>query len=612
VVTSVPRGTRGASRGQRAVALLGLLAAAGAHATPVSAQEPSVRAFLTPASGVGVGRPFVLNVEISGTQEVQRQPTRPDLSSFAEYLGSNTQSSVSMVNGRTTVSLTIQYRYQAVTEGSHRIPAFDVAAGGRTFTTDPLDVTVSANPTPDGTDPTTGLALEDLFITVEPERGAVREGEPFVVEYRIWTRVDVTNFGVTRVPEPEGFWVEDLTPGGQPEVEQRVRDGVQYATALIRRIALVPDGSGSRAIDPVGIEAQVRVRRGRDPFQDFFGRSSLFGTSSVTTTVLSNPLVVDVQPLPAGRPDPFSGIVGSLSIEASLDRDSVDASEAVTLTVRMSGEGNVRAIPVPELGLPEDFEVFPPEVSERVSAVSGGLAGTKTFEWVLIPRAPGNREVPPVEVGYFDTEAGAYRMASSRALPLTVSGDVIEGPAAMTRGGIAQLREDIRFIRLGSLELRATTGGSLFAGAGFWLFLLLPMAGVAGAVALRRHQDLLAGDAAYARGRQASRVARRRLAEARRLAEGDDARAFYAEVARALRGLVADRLNLAEAGLRMSDVDQALLSRGVEEHVREDVRRCLEHCDRQRFAPPGGDPEEKSRFLDRTGELMTTLDRAIR
>jgi hypothetical protein len=138
------------------------------------------------------------------------------------------------------------------------------------------------------------------------------------------------------------------------------------------------------------------------------------------------------------------------------------------------------------------------------------------------------------------------------------------------------------------------------------------MAAMAGAVALRRHQDLLAGDVGYARGRKAGRVARKRLAEARRLGEADDARAFYAEVARAVRGLVADRMNLAEAGLQTADVEAALASSGVDEETRAEVRRCLEHCDRGRFAPPGADSEERSRFVERVTELMTALERGIR
>jgi hypothetical protein len=142
--------------------------------------------------------------------------------------------------------------------------------------------------------------------------------------------------------------------------------------------------------------------------------------------------------------------------------------------------------------------------------------------------------------------------------------------------------------------------------------MLLPLAGVAGAIALRRHRDLLEGDVAYARGRSARRVAKRRLAAARRLSAETDPRPFFAEVARALRGLAADRLNLAEAGLQMADLRSALARNGVDAATVTELQECLEHCDRQRFAPPGSDPQEKTRFLERAGRLMTDLDRSIR
>ncbi len=591
-----------------------------------AAQDVRARAYVTPGTTVGVGSVFVVNVEIAGTQSVTEEPQLPDLSGFAQYLGSSTQSSVQMAGGRTSVTLVLQYRYQALSEGTFSIPAIRVAAGGQTLVTEPLSLTVStsaprANPTARGqpgqpgqqSQPAAGSAVgpDDLFVTATTSRTSVLDGEPFVVEYRIWTRVDVTSFGFTRIPEPQGFWVEDITPEGQPQVEQRTRAGQQYATALIRRLALVPTGSGQRTIDPIGLEAQVRVRRGLDPFEEFFGRSSLFGTTTAPATVLSNPLTITVQPLPAGRPQPFSGVVGRLEARAELDRDSVDANEAVTLTVRLSGDGNIGAVPEPAIELPSDFEVFPPEVSQAVRPSGSGLSGQKTFEYVLIPRAPGRREIPSIRMGYYDPGASAYRVAATAPLPLTVTGAVVDGPAALTRGGVAELRQDIRFIHLGSATLRPA-GRALFAQTTFWLFLFLPLVTLGGAFALRRHQDLLEGDVAYARGRRATRVARKRLAEAKRLAASDDSRAFYAEVARALRGLVADRLNVAEAGLLTDELGQTLRDRDVAGEMVTELSDCLGHCDRQRFAPPGSDPQEKARFLERAGDLMTALDRAIR
>ncbi|HUF76178.1 MAG TPA: BatD family protein [Longimicrobiales bacterium] len=612
------RRARSPAAGRTALALLSFTLLAPAN---VSAQDVGVRTYLSPGPTVGTGRPFVLNVEITGSQSVGEEPELPDLGSWAQYLGSSTSSSVQMINGRTSVSLTLQYRFQALREGTFDIPSFEVTAGGQTGETQPLQVTVTASPPPQGGAGAQGggapagelVGPEDVFVTAEATRTRVREGQPLVVEYRLWTRLDVTSYSFTSVPEPQGFWVEDVTT--RPQIEELMRNGERYTTAVIRRIALVPTGPGERSIEPVGAEVQVRVRRRdpfSDPFADFFGRSSLLGTTAVATAVLSNPLTIAVEPLPPGRPQPFSGVVGTLALSARIDRDSVATNEAVTLTVSARGEGNIGAVPNPTLGLPSDFEVFPPEVEEAVRPFGPGLSGEKTFEYVVIPRAPGRREIPAITFGYFHDAAGEYRTASTQPIPLTVSGTAVEGGRGqIARGGVAQLREDIRFIHLGTESLRPA-GRVLFDSAAFWLTLLLPLAGIAGALALRQHRTRLEGDVAYARGRRASRVARKRLAEARRLAATGDARAFYAEVARALRGLVADRLNLSEAGLQTSEVGNRLSERGVDESLVDEARAVLGHCDRQRFAPPGTDPEEKSRFLDRVGGLMTRLDRSIK
>ena len=391
-----------------------------------------------------------------------------------------------------------------------------------------------------------------------------------------------------------------------------MRDGRQYTSAVIRRVALVPTGPGERTLEPLGIEAQVRMRRQRlDPFESIFDfdRSSLFGTV-VPTTVLSNPITVEVAALPPGRPDPFSGVVGSLDLTASLDRDSVDANEAVTLTVTARGEGNLRGVPDPSLDLPTDFEVYPPEVSETVQRSGPGLRGTKSWEFVLIPRAPGARPVPSVSIPYFDTAENDYRTAFTEPLSLVVSGELIEGPSALVRGGVESLREDIRFIHLGSAKL-IPTGNSVFGGTWFWTLLLFPMAAVLGALGFRTQRDRLEGDPAYARRRRAGRVAHSRLAEARRLAGGDTPREFYAEVAQALRGFIADKLNMAEAGMQMADVEVGLRDNKVSEGLAREVAECLEHCDLQRFAPPKSDPGEEARFLERVSGVMTDLNREM-
>ena len=581
------------------------------------AQDVGVRAYLTPGTTVGVDRQFVLNLEITGVRSVDREPVLPDMAVFAQYLGSGTSTSMEMLGGRTTVALTVQYRFQALVEGTFQIEPLQVEVAGQTYHTDALPLTVSSvSPPPgaaDGSVGSGGILSADLFMTAEASQTSVLVGEPITVEYRIWwTRLDVTSFTPTSEPEREGFWVEGLGQITQPQVEQRLRNGQQYTTALIQRVALIPTGIGRHTVEPLGIEAQVRVSRSGDPLDRIFGRSSLFGRSTVVpATVLSNSLTIEVEPLPPGRPEPFSGVVGSLDVTAEVDRDTVDMNDAVTLTIRVSGQGNVRAIPEPILDLPRDFEVFPPEVTESVESSGDGLSGSKVFEYVLIPRTFGERTIPSVSMGYFDSSTGRYRTASTAEISLAVTGEANELPVSLQRFGVTQLREDIRFIHLGDGALRSVER-FLFQGAAFWTLLLLPMAAMLGALGMRRHWDRLDGDVAYARGRRAGRVAKKRLAKAQRMVQGGDSRTLFAEVAKALRGFVADRLNVSEAGMQIAELRVSLAERGASTEATSGFLACLDQCDRQRFAPLAAELEQRVQFLDQAGAAMTALDEELR
>ena len=211
------------------VALL-LATVAPAHTV---AQEVTARAFLTPTT-VGLNRQFVLNVEVTGTQRTDTDPELPVMGSFARYLGASSSTNMQMINGVTTVSLIVQYRYQAVEEGTFDIGPVTVRAGGRVLGTEPVTLTVSAAPAPPpGAGPPpedpSGVSSEDLFVVAEVSKRRVYENEPVVVQYRLFTRVNVSSYSITQTAGSEGFWVEDVPQTQSPQVEQVVRGGVPYA-----------------------------------------------------------------------------------------------------------------------------------------------------------------------------------------------------------------------------------------------------------------------------------------------------------------------------------------------------------------------------------------------
>ena len=578
-----------------------------------AAQEVSARAFLTPASVVLNGQ-FVLNVEVRGVQRTDADPELPIMGSFGRYLGVSSSTNMHMINGVTAVSLIVQYRYQAMQEGTFDIGPVRVRAGGRALATEPVTLTVSTAPSPrsgvasSSQEPV--VAPEDLFVEAEVSKRRVYENEPVVVRYRLFTRVNVSSYSVTQTGGNEGFWVEDMPQSQNPQVEQVVRDGVQYATAVLRHSVLFPTGPGAKTVEPISVEARVRVqRRSRNPFEDIFNRSSLFG-SLVPTLVTSDPVDIEVLPLPVeGRPESFTGLVGRLDIRAVLDRSAVQTNEAVTLSVIVTGEGNLRGLAAPTIGFSRDFEVFPPEVSESIDRSGTRISGTKTYEYVLIPRSPGEKTIPPIELGYFDAGSGRYATSATQPMRLDVTGDAV-GIAPGVRAGVETLRDDIRFIRIAPPRF-AVAGGSIFDSLGFWLVTLLPLVAMIGALGLRWHVDRLEGNVAFARGRRASRVARKRLARAQSLTSGGDVRGFYAEVELALRGFLADKLNVAEAGFMSDSAESELRQRGVSSDAVREYLECLGVCDKARFAPPGSSNEELIGFFDRAAGAMTSVQEEL-
>lgn len=585
--------------------------------TPTHAQDIQVRAFLS-SPRVGFGGQFELNVEVSGTQQTDADPVLPDMEEFGQYLGASTSTSMQVVNGRTSVALTYQYRFQALKDGVFEIGPVKVAAGGQTYETEPVSLIVSDTPAPrggiaDAAEPADGVSPGDVFIETDVSRTTAFENEPVVVAYRIFTRVPVEGYSITALPQTTGFWTEELEQSNSPQVENVVRDGSQYATAVIRRVALFPTGSGERTLEPLGVEAQVRVpdRSRRDIFGDFFGGSGLFDRR-VPVAVASRPVTIEVQPLPTeGRPGSFTGHVGELDLAATVDRASVAANEAFTFRLDVTGTGNLRALTPPEIAFPDEFEVFPPETSDDIAPGGGSIRGTRSYEYVLIPRAPGGVTIPAVEMAYFDARSGSYGTTRSQPVEITVTGDAaaMSTETGAVPSAVEPIREEIRFIHIGTPEFRRT-GVPLHSTAGFWIVLLLPMAAVVGAAAVRRHRDRIQGDVAYARVRRARRMARKRLARAKGLAAGDP-RDFYAEVAGALEGFLADKLNVAEAGLVREDAARLARRRGVSEETLGRLFACLDDCDLQRFAPAGAEREPPERVIERAAAIMGDLAKEL-
>src|SRR5262249_26014080 len=138
-----------------------------------------------------------------------------------------------------------------------------------------------------------------------------------------------------------------------------------------------------------------------DPFLGFFRQMNpQQGQNS------SDQLTIEVMPLPEqGKPNSFTGGVGDFNLTAAVDKYDVRANEAVTLTLKVEGRGNLAAIGEPKAKWPENVELYD---SKGVAKSSSGGVGQKVFEFLLIPRAPGKVMLPALEMSFFDPAKGAY------------------------------------------------------------------------------------------------------------------------------------------------------------------------------------------------------------
>lgn len=587
------------------------------------AQQPSVRAHLS-AAQVAVGERFALNVEILDAQRTDEDPVPPDLAGHARFLTAGTETSFTMSGGRTTSSFTYRFWYQATAEGTVDIPPVPVSVGGATLQTEPLTLVVASAPAgaqgggASGGEGASGggaesVTAEDFVVEASPDAARVYENQAVVVEYRLFSRLDVPFADVTEQPSTEGFWVEEFARGGPSTV---VRNGLQYRSMAVRRVALFPAGPGQRTLAPLRVEGTARLprQRPRSLFDQLLGDmdAGLFA-QGVPVAAVSNPVEIEVLPLPReGRPATFLGHVGTLDAAASVDKASVETGEAVTFRLVLSGTGNMRSLASPEIAFPPELEAFPPEVGDDIASGPEGLRGSRTYEYVLVPRTPGRVALPAVEVAYFDPESGTYRWA--RTSPLEI--EVAAAPGAAGPGGLSaesapveSLRDDIRFIHTGEPGLRRADR-SLFAAPPFWIVALLPVVALAAAATVRRRSDRLAADVSYARSRRARRIAKKRLARARSLVRGD-ARSFHAALAGALQGFVADKLNLAEAGFEREEVRRVAEERGAAAETLDRLFACLDRCDRERFAPSPEGARSQAEALEDAAALMDAFSREV-
>ena len=555
-----------------------------------------------------MGKPFQLTYSVNQRAKDLRAPEFVDFDYIAGPYTSQS-SSTSFVNGKRTSSFTLTYTYTLMPnkEGVFTLPPATIKVDGEQYTSNGVRITVLPpdEPTHAGAArqqsgnvsastqqrEAANVNAENIFMRTLASKTKVHEQEVILLTYKLYfAGVDVAQFtNNTRLPEFKGFLKQELEIG-EIQTELEHYNGRNYQTAVIYRTLLFPQRSGDIVIDPAQFEAVLRVQNRaqvRSIFDDFFN-----SYTTVAKPLTAPSVTIHVSELPAGKPAGFSGGVGQFAINSRISNTDLQANEAVTLTLTIQGAGNMKLLKTPAVDWPEGFEVYDPKVTNNFKNSLSGVSGTKTIEYLAIPRAGGTYTIPAVQFAYYDTQADTYKTLSTPEYTLNIARSANEESSAavvnnfVQKENIQQFGSDIRYIYTNDQPRFIQQASSLtFGSLAFWAWYGAPSLLAAILFFLFRKQIKENADITRVRYKKANKVAQRRLKAAEKLLKENQKEAFYEEIERAAWTYLSDRLSIPTAQLNKENIAQILSNKGVSQTVIGELHRVLTTAEFARYAP---------------------------
>ncbi len=548
--------------------LLLCLAALGAA---LQAQNASFEASAEPAEIV-LGDYFELRFTLRNARGTHFVP--PDLSAFDVLMGPSQSFRTTIINGQTSSEFSITYTLRPRRPGSWTIGPARIRAQGRTLQSN--SVRVRVRPPLPGPDEG-GAQPPQMFVEVVLSDTVAWTGQEIIAELKLYTTRDVDSYSILEEPELKGAWVEPLRRF-DTRVRREMRRGVQYATKVLRRMAIFPQQTGRLEIPAWRLQLGVVDRRQG-------GMGFFFNTRVTPVVVESAPRHIEVRPLPPGAPPSFTGAVGRFAVQTHVQPTSLTTDDALRITWTISGVGDVKRIDPPVVPLSADsFDLYEPRiVEETIYEDRGLLRGKKVIEVLAIPRYAGWYRIVP-SFAWFDTDSLTYREVEPK--PWFVEVKPGQGRARSRLAAPAHPADTLLIHPFAATtRLRARARPSLWGSPAFYLLSLLPFAlGLIGGAVWRWQQRRPPLTPAELRHRKARKLARQRLAQAERLLQQRQYRAFYEALSRALVEYVAWRLHIPFAQLSKAQMATHLAAQGVPEDLRKRYLQLLDTCHKALYA----------------------------
>jgi len=521
-----------------------------------------------------------LSITIQGTQNTP-PPQLPSLPDF-RVTSSGTSSSTQIVNFKRSISITHKYRLTPMNTGQFKIGSARIRANGKIYATQPITVVVQK--------PTVQNQPVDksVFVETNVSKKIAYVGEQLIYSFKLFHRIEAKNLDLSMPFGASYFQKEDL---GKAKSYQSVINGIQYQVQEIS-VALFPIKPGEAEIPPAMLELDIyhRTRSNRRGFfnDPFFGQ----GIRAEHKVLRSKPLSVEILALPEkGKPINFKNIIGQFNIQANLGKKDLEVGDTTTLTITVSGKGNIRGVTFPEPDLNRQFKVYPDQPEFKQSVAANQITGQKIFKFALVPLQSGVVTLPALTLAYFDPEVKDYRQVKTRPITLTVHPSSAEETLnhvqsnsinnTLTKPEIEILAEDILPIHT---QLNDFQNVNSEIGTSNLIGFVSPALLFVMAAFFIRQQKRLTTDVAFYRNQKAYKTASQKLENLAR-SQNSKSKEFVSELSEILREYIGDKLNMQGKAITAAEVEHKLKESDYHANAANNTRKLLEKCEALQYTP---------------------------
>ena len=531
----------------------------------------------------------------------------PNFKNFQIVSGPSQSISQSWVNGNASFSQSYSYIVKPLKKGEFLIPAASIKLNNKILTSKSVKVIV-LDPVEIPKDPNDPnyIAQQNVHLVAEISKSSPYVGEGIYVEYRLYVsqNISVRDFSYTDSPQYNGFWNQDIKIRGLT-TQNGTYNGEQYRYVVLQKALLIPTKSGKLTIDPIEMDIVIGVPTGRG---DFFGNPIV---KNVTKSFASAKKFIRSKDLPIeGKPESFNGAVGDFNFIVSSSKNILKSNETATVSVKVTGNGNLKLFELPEIKTPSELEVFTPEQKEKINVTSRGIRGSVTKNYTVVPQFKGKYKVPSTEFSYFDLKEKKYVRLTSEDIFV----DVLEGKELVTDSDLASnSKKDIvatganfRYIQTSSTFSLANESG-FYTSKFYYLILILPLLFIPIGIVIAKRNEARSNDVLGNKLRKADRLAKKYLSEAKKQLGTKEA--FYVALEKALHNYLKAKLRIETSDISKEKITELLKRKSVNESTIRSFIEVFNSCDMARYSPVSvvemKDDYEKSKLV------ITQIDKQL-